>query len=124
MPTYEYVCMSCGRHVEVVQSFSDEPLRTCEYCGGPLKRVFHPVGIVLKGSGFYSTDNRSSRSKAAAADSKKESSSESTGSESKTSESKGSESKGSGSKSSESKSKPDGSSSKSSPSKSDGGSKG
>ena len=115
--------MSCGRHVEVVQSFSDEPLRTCEHCGGPLKRVFHPVGIVLKGSGFYSTDNRSSRSKAAAAESKKESTSESKGSESKTSDSKGSESKGSGSKTSESKSKPDSSSSKSSPSKSDGGSK-
>lgn len=127
MPTYEYVCMSCGRHVEVVQSFSDEPLRTCEHCGGPLKRVFHPVGIVLKGSGFYSTDNRSSRSKAAAAESKKESgsesSSESKGSESKTSESKSSESKDSGSKGSESKSKPDSSSSKSSPKKSDGGSK-
>jgi putative FmdB family regulatory protein len=128
MPTYEYVCMSCGRHVEVVQSFSDEPLRTCEHCGGPLKRVFHPVGIVLKGSGFYSTDNRSSRSKAAAAESKKESSPESTGSEKKTSESKGSESKGSGSKDSgskgsESKSKPESSSSKSSPNKSDGGSK-
>ena len=119
MPTYEYVCMSCGRHVEAVQSFSDEPLRTCEHCGGPLKRVFHPVGIVLKGSGFYSTDNRSSRSKAAASESKKEA-----GSESKSSESKSSESKGSESKSSESKSKPEGSSSKSSPTKSDGGSKG
>ena len=58
MPTYEYVCMSCGHHIEVVQSFSDEPLRECPKCGGPLRRVFHPVGIVLKGSGFYSTDNR------------------------------------------------------------------
>lgn len=115
--------MSCERHVEVVQSFSDEPLRTCEHCGGPLKRVFHPVGIVLKGSGFYSTDNRSSRSKAAAAESKKETSSESKGSESKPTESKGSESKSSGSKGSESKPKPDGSSSKASPSKGDGGSK-
>ena len=89
MPTYEYVCMSCGKHVEVVQSFSDEPLRTCESCGGPLKRVFHPVGIVLKGSGFYSTDNRSSRSKIATpSESKKESSSESTPSETKSSETK------------------------------------
>jgi putative FmdB family regulatory protein len=61
MPTYEYVCLSCDRHFEVYQSFSDEPLRTCEVCGGPLRRVFHPVGIVLKGSGFYSTDNRSSK---------------------------------------------------------------
>ena len=93
MPTYEYACMSCGRHVEVVQSFSDEPLRTCEYCGGPLKRVFHPVGIVLKGSGFYSTDNRSSRSKLATpSESKKES-------ESSSSESKGSEKKSEPSKS-------------------------
>ena len=89
MPTYEYACMSCGRHVEVVQSFSDEPLRTCEVCGGPLKRVFHPVGIVLKGSGFYSTDNRSSRSKLATpSESKKEASSESTPSETKSSETK------------------------------------
>src|SRR5918996_2258883 len=89
MPTYEYACMSCGRHVEAVQSFSDEPLRTCEFCGGPLKRVFHPVGIVLKGSGFYSTDNRSSRSKIATpSESKKESSSESKPSETKTSETK------------------------------------
>ena len=58
MPTYEYECLSCKRRTEVVQSFSDEPLRTCPHCGGPLRRVFHPVGIVLKGSGFYSTDNR------------------------------------------------------------------
>jgi len=93
MPTYEYACMSCGRHVEAVQSFSDEPLRTCEHCGGPLKRVFHPVGIVLKGSGFYSTDNRSSKSKLGApSESKKESASEST-SESKPSETKSSEKK-------------------------------
>jgi putative FmdB family regulatory protein len=89
MPTYEYACMSCGRHVEAVQSFSDEPLRTCEYCGGPLKRVFHPVGIVLKGSGFYSTDNRSSKSKLGTpSESKKESESESKPSETKSSEKK------------------------------------
>lgn len=73
MPTYEYACMSCDRHFEVYQSFSDEPLRTCEVCGGPLRRVFHPVGIVLKGSGFYSTDNRSG-SKFRSAEPKKESS--------------------------------------------------
>lgn len=58
MPTYEYRCLQCDHHIEVVQSFSDEPLRECPKCGGPLRRVFHPVGIVLKGSGFYSTDNR------------------------------------------------------------------
>lgn len=62
MPTYEYACTSCGRRFEVVQSFSDAPLTTCEVCSGDLKRVFHPVGIVLKGSGFYATDNRSGKS--------------------------------------------------------------
>lgn len=61
MPTYEYVCVSCKRRVEAVQSFSDAPLTTCEECGGTLKRVFHPVGILLKGGGFYSTDNRAAR---------------------------------------------------------------
>lgn len=65
MPTYEYACASCHRHVEAQQSFTDPPLEECPHCGGRLKRVFHPVGIVLKGSGFYSTDNRSSRGKAA-----------------------------------------------------------
>lgn len=107
MPTYEYACMQCGRHIEVVQSFSDEPLRTCDECGGPLKRVFHPVGIVLKGSGFYSTDNRSSKSKLATPSESKKESSESKGSETKSAEKK-----------SDTTSKPDSGSSK----KSDGGS--
>ena len=68
MPTYEYACRDCGRHFEVVQSFSDAPLTKCPSCGGTLKKVFSPVGIVLKGSGFYKTDSRSS----AGASSKKE----------------------------------------------------
>jgi putative FmdB family regulatory protein len=59
VPTYEYECTSCHRRYEVVQRFTDPPLETCEACGGKLKRVYHPVGVVLKGSGFYSTDNRS-----------------------------------------------------------------
>lgn len=63
MPTYEYACTSCGLRFDVVQSFSEAPLETCEVCGGRLKRVFHPVGILLKGSGFYSTDNRGARRK-------------------------------------------------------------
>lgn len=61
MPTYEYACRQCKRHTEAVQSFTDPPLTECPHCGGELKRVFHPVGILLKGSGFYSTDNRSSK---------------------------------------------------------------
>jgi putative FmdB family regulatory protein len=59
MPTYEYVCQSCGTHVEVYQRFSDEPLTECGVCGGPLRKVFHPAGILFKGTGFYSTDSRS-----------------------------------------------------------------
>jgi putative FmdB family regulatory protein len=60
MPTYEYRCERCGHTVEVVQSFSDGPLTTCESCGGSLRKVYAPVGIVFKGSGFYKTDSRSS----------------------------------------------------------------
>src|SRR5438309_3636764 len=58
MPTYEYACKECSEHVEVVQSFKDEPLTECPACGGPLRKVFAPVGIVLKGSGFHKTDSR------------------------------------------------------------------
>jgi putative FmdB family regulatory protein len=59
MPTYEYACTRCGQHVEVFQRLSEPPLETCAACGGPLRKVFHPAGIVFKGSGFYATDSRS-----------------------------------------------------------------
>ena len=59
MPTYEYACTKCGQHVEVFQRLSEPPLTECGVCRGPLRKVFHPVGIVFKGSGFYATDNRS-----------------------------------------------------------------
>lgn len=59
MPTYEYACTECGHHLEVSQSFSDEPLSTCPNCGGHLRKVFGSIGIVLKGSGFYRNDSRS-----------------------------------------------------------------
>ena len=58
MPTYEYACTECGEHVEVVQSMSDAPLTTCSVCGGRLRKVFAPIGVVFKGSGFYRTDSR------------------------------------------------------------------
>jgi putative FmdB family regulatory protein len=58
MPTYEYACTECGKHIEVVQSMSDAPLATCAICGGRLRKVFSPIGIVFKGSGFYRTDSR------------------------------------------------------------------
>ncbi len=60
MPTYEYACKSCGNHLEVVQSFKDNPLTTCSLCGGPLKKVFGSIGISFKGSGFYKNDSRTS----------------------------------------------------------------
>jgi len=74
MPTYEYACASCGEHVEVVQSFSDDPLTTCPSCGGTLRKVFGTVGIVLKGSGFYRTDSRSTSGKGRPAKTEKETS--------------------------------------------------
>ena len=58
MPTYEYACAECGEHLEAVQKFSDDPLTVCPACEGRLRKVFSPVGIVFKGSGFYRTDSR------------------------------------------------------------------
>jgi putative FmdB family regulatory protein len=62
VPTYEYRCKSCSTELEVVQSFTDDPLTTCEACGGDLRKVFAAPGIAFKGSGFYKTDSRSGSS--------------------------------------------------------------
>jgi len=62
VPTYQYVCTECGGQLEAVQKFTDDPLTVHEDCGGRLRKVFSPVGIVFKGSGFYRTDSRSSGS--------------------------------------------------------------
>src|SRR5205823_10892602 len=64
VPTYTYTCTACNDIIEKRQSFSDPPLTTCEQCGGTLRKVIHPVGIVFKGSGWYITDSRSSSSSA------------------------------------------------------------
>jgi len=64
MPTYEYACTECGDRTEVVQSIADAPPTTCAVCGGRLRKVFSPVGIVFKGSGFYRTDSRGKPAKA------------------------------------------------------------
>ena len=58
MPTYQYTCTECGEPVEALQKFTDAPLTECAACGGRLRKVFSPVGIVFKGSGFYRTDSR------------------------------------------------------------------
>jgi len=60
MPTYEYRCSKCGYDFEAVQRFSDDPLTECPKCGAPVHKVFSSVGVVFKGSGFYSTDNKTS----------------------------------------------------------------
>src|SRR6201996_5955323 len=64
LPTYQYTCTECGEPVEAVQKFSDPPLTVHEACGGRLRKVFSPVGIVFKGSGFYRTDSREAPSAA------------------------------------------------------------
>ena len=69
MPTYQYVCTECGGQLEAVQKFTDEPLTVHEDCGGRLRKVFSPVGIVFKGSGFYRTDSRGSGSSSGTASS-------------------------------------------------------
>ena len=62
MPIYEYACTACGERTEARQSFDDPPLEECPICGGKLRKLYSPVGIVFKGSGFYSTDARSKKS--------------------------------------------------------------
>lgn len=108
MPTYEYACKKCKEHLEVVQSFKDDPLTRCPNCGGQLRKVFGSIGITFKGSGFYKTDSRP-RSKDGGSDSKSsssesKSSSSDTKSSSGSSDSKSSASKSSSSKASDSKS--------------------
>jgi len=70
VPTYQYACTECGDELEVVQRFSDDPLTSCGACGGRLRKVFSPVGIVFKGSGFYRTDSRSGSVNGASANGK------------------------------------------------------
>lgn len=62
MPIYEYACTACGERTEAKQGFDDPPLEKCPHCGGKLRKLYSPVGIVFKGSGFYSTDQKSKKS--------------------------------------------------------------
>jgi len=56
MPIYGYRCDQCGHELEIRQSMSDEPLRVCPNCMGPLHKMVYPAGIIFKGSGYYTTD--------------------------------------------------------------------
>jgi putative FmdB family regulatory protein len=75
MPTYEYRCESCGRSFDVVQGFHDAALTTCDVCAGSLRKVFAPVGIVFKGSGFYKNDSRTASPRASSGATKEDSTS-------------------------------------------------
>lgn len=61
MPIYEYACTNCGERTEAKQGFDDPPLEECAVCGGKLRKLYSPVGIVFKGSGFYATDSKKSK---------------------------------------------------------------
>lgn len=65
MPTYDYLCEQCRHRFDAWQKITDEPIVVCPECGGHVHRVIHPVGLVFKGGGFYSTDTRSAAAKPA-----------------------------------------------------------
>jgi putative FmdB family regulatory protein len=115
MPIYEYRCEQ-GHTFEVMQRMSDDPVQICETCEAPVARVFHPVAVHFKGSGFYNTDYGTR--KRARENSSSEKSDSSSSSDSKSSDSKSSDSKSSSSSDSKSKSEPKASSSSSTASKS------
>ena len=98
MPTYEYECTKCGHTFEAFQSIMDKPLSRCPECKSALRRVINGgLGVIFKGSGFYSTDNKkgsslsggnggSSRDKEKSSDSSGNGSSEKSGAEKPSSE--------------------------------------
>jgi putative FmdB family regulatory protein len=73
MPVYTYRCDNCGITFDRFQKFSDQPLTVCPECRKKsLRKVYQPVGIVFKGSGFYATDHRSPSGQSHTANSKSE----------------------------------------------------
>ena len=90
MPLYEYRCHTCGKTIEVIQKFSDEPLKVHADCGGDLEKLISRSALQFKGTGWYVTDYAKSGSSPSAATG----SSESKSGESKSSEAKSAESKG------------------------------
>ncbi len=92
MPIYEYRCRK-GHNFEAIQSMSEDPVSACEQCGAPVERVFHPIAVHFKGSGFYTTDYAKKGAKP--------------GSDDGASEKSGADSKGDSSPGTDSKSKSD-----------------
>jgi putative FmdB family regulatory protein len=97
MPIYEYRCEN-GHLFEVMQKITDDPVTTCETCGAPVQRVFHPIAVHFKGSGFYNTDYGTAKRRRENQDSK----SADSGSDSKPSEKKSDTAASSGSSASSS----------------------
>jgi putative FmdB family regulatory protein len=91
MPLYEYRCED-GHTFEVMQRMSDDPVQVCEVCGKPVQRVFHPVAVHFKGSGFYNTDYGKQRRGGAGGSDDSGGSSSDSSSDSKSSDSKSSDS--------------------------------
>jgi putative FmdB family regulatory protein len=58
LPIYEYKCLSCEHTLEKFQSVNDPAIENCPICGGKVKKVLYPAGLIFKGSGFYITDSR------------------------------------------------------------------
>jgi putative FmdB family regulatory protein len=82
MPVYEYRCER-GHTFEVMQRMSDDPVTSCSTCEAPVQRVFHPVAVHFKGSGFYTTDYGKKSKGSSGSSSSSESSSDSSDSSSK-----------------------------------------
>ena len=91
MPLYEYECSKCGKIEEVLQSFSDKPLKKCRHCKGKLNKLISQSSFHLKGTGWYVTDYAGKRgqntqaqqdSKASSKEKKSKTSSDSSGSKS------------------------------------------
>jgi putative FmdB family regulatory protein len=103
MPIYEYRCEK-GHTFEVLQRMSDDPISKCEVCGAPVHRVFHPVAVHFKGSGFYNTDYGTRKRARETSESKKSESSSSDSSSTSSSSTSSDSGKSSSSSSSETKS--------------------
>jgi putative FmdB family regulatory protein len=85
MPIYEYRCRN-GHQFEVFQAMSEDPVSACPDCGAPVERVFRPVAVHFKGSGFYTTDYARKSTAAASGDGNDRSESKSSEGEKKSSD--------------------------------------
>lgn len=104
MPLYEYQCKKCKHKFEKIQKFSDQPIKKCPECGGPVEKLLHAPAVQFKGTGWYVTDyggkdkSEKSKSESSSGAEKKETTAKEDGAKGKDSSSKKSESKKSESK--------------------------